>query len=148
MNEFQQLREANNKRQKLWDADNQMTIAYRSNELAGETSEVIEAVSDYLIELGKSMRVTNSLKKVERERLGIKGSRVSLEQVKDELGDVVICVDLVAGMLDIDLWPAVAGKFNKTSDAVGFDVKLPVHKTVSNPDEGTHGEILSALSEC
>ncbi|WP_398473694.1 MazG-like family protein, partial [Tardiphaga sp.] len=66
-------------RQAEWDSGNQITVTYRANELAGEMGEAC-----------------NIIKKLERERLGIRGSRATVEQLAEELADVVICADLIA----------------------------------------------------
>jgi NTP pyrophosphatase (non-canonical NTP hydrolase) len=73
------LRKANQTRQAEWDVDSQITLAYRANELAGEMGEAC-----------------NVIKKLERERLGIRGSRDTIAHLAEELADVVICADLVA----------------------------------------------------
>ncbi len=101
------LREANTARQKEWDAGNQITLAYRGNELAGEVGEAC-----------------NVLKKLERERLGIRGSRATKEQLAEELADVVICADLIAMDAGIDLDAAVRSKFNATSEKVGLRTRM------------------------
>ena len=101
------LREANIARQQEWDAGNQITLAYRGNELAGEVGEAC-----------------NIIKKLERERLGIRGSRATREQLAEELADIVICTDLVAMSEEIDLDAAVAAKFNATSEKVGLSTRL------------------------
>lgn len=92
------LRNANTARQKEWDVDNQITASYRGNELAGEVGEAC-----------------NVIKKLERERMGIRGSRDTKEHLAEELADVVICVDLIAMSYGIDLDKAVRDKFNATS---------------------------------
>jgi hypothetical protein len=104
---FALLRAANAIRQREWDAGNQITLAYRGNELAGEVGEAC-----------------NELKKLERERLGIKGSRTTIEKTMQELADVVICSDLAAMAIGGDLGAAVASKFNNTSTKVGLGVYL------------------------
>lgn len=76
----------------------QFSLSFRGNELAGETGEVC-----------------NILKKLDRERLGVVGSRATIEQLGDELADVIICTDLIAMDLNIDLIPITYRKFNKTS---------------------------------
>jgi NTP pyrophosphatase (non-canonical NTP hydrolase) len=124
LNEFRKLAIASEARQQEWDPMNRVTLSYRGNELAGEIGEALEACAN-LIDLGKAGgRASNIIKKLERERLGIKGSRATKEQAAEELADVVICATLVALDLDIDLWPAVVAKFNKTSDAVGLSTHL------------------------
>jgi NTP pyrophosphatase (non-canonical NTP hydrolase) len=79
MSTFNTLRAANAARQKEWDKAGGIDAAYRANELAGETGEAC-----------------NVIKKLERERLGIRGSRDNVEHLGDELADVMICVDLIA----------------------------------------------------
>lgn len=108
MTGFDTLRRANEARQREWDAGNQIDMAYRGNELAGEVGEAC-----------------NVIKKLERERLGIRGSRATVEQLADELADVIICVDLIAMTAGIDLAAAVREKFNATSEKVGLLTRLP-----------------------
>lgn len=51
----------------------------------------------YAIELiGEIGELANVIKKLERERLGMVGSRASKQDLIDELGDAYICVDLLA----------------------------------------------------
>ncbi len=106
------LRAANSARQKEWDTDNSITLAYRGNELAGEVGEAC-----------------NVIKKLERERLGIRGSRASAAQLAEELADVVICADLIAMDAGIDLDRAVRAKFNSTSQKYGLQTRLSEHQT-------------------
>lgn len=101
------LREANEVRQKEWDTDNQISLEYRGNELAGEVGEAC-----------------NLIKKIARERIGIRGSRATKEQLAEELADVVICVDLLAMHESINLDGAVQDKFNKTSVKYGLKTRL------------------------
>jgi NTP pyrophosphatase (non-canonical NTP hydrolase) len=101
------LRRANVTRQKEWDAFDQLTLAYRGNELAGEVGEAC-----------------NVIKKLERERLGIKGSRDTVEHLAEELADIIICTDLIAMQAGIDLSSAVIAKFNASSEKVGLATRL------------------------
>lgn len=107
MNDYTDLRSANRARQKGWDSGNQITLAYRGNELAGEVGEAC-----------------NVIKKLERERLGIAGSRDTMEHLAEELADVIICADLIAMQAGIDLDGAVRAKFNATSEKVGLLTRL------------------------
>lgn len=116
MDYFTTLRAANVARQQEWDAGNQITLSYRGNELAGEVGEAC-----------------NVIKKLERERMSIKGSRATLEQLAEELADVIICADLIAMSAGIDLDVAVAEKFNATSEKVGLRTRL-LAKVVSVPE--------------
>lgn len=107
MSEFSRLRAANRARQAEWDPSDDITLSYRGNELAGEVGEAC-----------------NVIKKLERERLGIRGSRDTVEHLAEELADVIICVDLIAMAEGIDLDDAVARKFNATSEKVGLKTRL------------------------
>ena len=97
------LRQVNERRQREWDPTDSITIEYRGNELAGEVGEAC-----------------NVIKKLARERLGIRGSRASKEQLAEELADIVICVDLIAMQMGIALDAAVEAKFNATSAKYGL----------------------------
>lgn len=98
---------ANIKRQAEWDPANVLTASFRGNELAGEIGEAC-----------------NVIKKLERERLGLPGSRATIEALAEELADGVICISIIAVMEGIDLAQAIVDKFNKTSDEVGLGIKL------------------------
>ena len=104
---FADLRLANDTRQTEWAGDVEVDLSFRGNELGGEVGEAL-----------------NVIKKLERERLGIRGSRDTLEHLAQELADVVICVDLIAAKVGIDLSDAVRDKFNATSEKVGLTTKL------------------------
>jgi NTP pyrophosphatase (non-canonical NTP hydrolase) len=104
---FHALREANAARQLEWDADNKLTLAYRGNEFAGEAGEVC-----------------NVIKKLERERMGIRGSRDTVEHLAEELADAVMTADLIANQAGIDLAAAIVRKFNLTSANHGLASRL------------------------
>jgi NTP pyrophosphatase (non-canonical NTP hydrolase) len=103
---LKELREANIVREQEW-GGGKLDMSFRGNELAGEVGEAC-----------------NIIKKLERERLGIRGSRASVGQLAEELADVVICVDLIAMAVGLDLGVAVVEKFNKTSEKVGLATRL------------------------
>lgn len=100
---MKQLRILNVLRQKEWDPTDKIDLSYRGNELAGEVGEAC-----------------NVIKKLERERYGIRGSRDTIEHLAEELADVIICVDLIAASMGIDLNAAVIQKFNATSEKYGL----------------------------
>ncbi len=104
---FAHLRRANAARQLEWDAGGKLDLAYRGNEFAGEAGEVC-----------------NVIKKLERERLGIRGSRDTVEHLAEELADAVMTADLIANHVGIDLAAAIVAKFNATSEANGIPVRL------------------------
>lgn len=101
------LRFANQIRQQEWDPTDAITLSYRGNELGGEVGEA-----------------QNVIKKLERERLGLRGSRASKEMLAEELADAVICLDLIAMQAGIDLNKAVETKFNATSEKYGLQTRL------------------------
>lgn len=117
---FEELRDADTARQKEWWKDGavQPSLAFRGNELAGEVGEAC-----------------NVIKKLERERLGVAGSRATKQQLADELADVIICADLIAGAEGIDLGEAVCRKFNETSAKVGLTTRLERRTWASENDE-------------
>lgn len=122
------LREANRVRQAEWDKDSQISLSYRGNELAGETGEAC-----------------NIIKKLERERLGIRGSRTTRDKLAEELADVVICADLIAMAENIDLEAAVAAKFNATSEKVGLATRY--EPGGASPDYAAAVMFLTDLSQ-
>ena len=87
-------------------------LLFNTVELAGEVGEVCNAV-----------------KKLSRTRLGIVGGKSeaeSIEHLREELADVVICAGRVAGVLGINLGDAVVIKFNRTSEKNGLETRLEV----------------------
>lgn len=101
---FHSLVAASAERQKLWGDKDPMFAAV---ELGGECGEAL-----------------NVVKKLERERLGMAGSRATVEDLADELGDIVICAEILARKYGIDLMQATARKFNKTSRKMGFPIEM------------------------
>jgi len=101
MNFFQELRQASVTRQKEFFGDNitELTLEFHGNELAGEVGEAC-----------------NEIKKLARGRLGAAGAKTDHSDLQDELADVIICVEMIAQKLDIDIEQAVRAKFNKTSE--------------------------------
>lgn len=97
--DFYKLRDVNVARQIEWDPENKVDITFHGCELAGEVGEAC-----------------NIIKKLARERMGIRGSRATLEELAAELADVIIVADLIAAHAGIDLGAAVRDKFNATSE--------------------------------
>lgn len=98
------LREANLVRAKEWAGAVQLDLSFAGNELAGEVGEAC-----------------NIIKKLERQRMGIKSSPATVDDLREELADVIICVDLIAMRFGLDMNQAVKDKFNKTSNARGLE---------------------------
>ncbi len=105
--DFETLRAANQERHEEWARGGDVPLSFRGLELAGEAGEAC-----------------NELKKLERTRLGIVGGKEDLQGLKEELADVLICVDLIAMDLGIDLGEALIAKFNRTSEKYDLATRL------------------------
>jgi NTP pyrophosphatase (non-canonical NTP hydrolase) len=106
---LKQLRDKNNARQELWTGAEDVDVLFRAVEFSGEAGEV-----------------ANAIKKIYRARNGIIGNNKTMDELMEnlveEIGDVLITIDLLANEFDIDLEEAVKSKFNKTSKKVGIPV--------------------------
>lgn len=111
---FDMLRKANEERAIRWrnGSTADVPLSFAMMELAGEIGEAC-----------------NAAKKLERTRLGLRGGTTDRTNLIEELADAIICIDLAARKLDIDLGDAVARKFNATSEKHGFPDRLPVEST-------------------
>lgn len=108
---FKKLREKNNERQKHWAGAEKVDVLFRAVEFSGEAGEV-----------------ANAVKKVYRAQNGIIGNNKDIndlmENLVEEIGDVLITIDLLANEYGIDLEHAVKTKFNKTSNKVNIPVYM------------------------
>lgn len=107
IDQFEQIREANQKRDAAWDPEGKIGILFRSTEFGGEAGEV-----------------QNQVKKLEREQMGLKGSRTTIQALMKEVGDTLITLDLICMVYNIDMWECARYAFNKTSKEQGFEVML------------------------
>lgn len=98
---------ANQNRSEEWDPEGKLTTLFFSTELAGEVGELC-----------------NGVKKMEREALGLRGSRITARKLEDEFGDALICLSLLANRYDINLEAVTRRKFNETSEELGLAVFL------------------------
>jgi len=117
---FAALAEANSRRQAEWDEKDELTGEYRGNETAGEIGEALEQLMAGVMLGVAGGNLSNTIKKLARERIGLRGSRASTTDLMFELGDVVICCSLIANMYGFDHGDAVRLKFNETSRKYGF----------------------------
>lgn len=104
---FAELRCANVQRNQQWTGGVAAGLSFRGLELGGEVGEAL-----------------NVAKKLERERLGWRGSRSTLDKLAEELADVIISADNMAMEAGINLAEAVVRKFNATSVENGFPQRL------------------------
>src|SRR5215831_13809170 len=108
---FAELRLANLVRDREWDPSHPITLEFRGNELGGECGEA-----------------QNIIKKLARALLGVRGTTATVEDLAEDLekdlvdnlarklADVVICADLIAMAIGVDLGKMVREKFTETSD--------------------------------
>lgn len=106
---LKQLREANDSRAQLWRGEGVPSSGplFAAVELAGEVGELC-----------------NLIKKRERVLRGYGGGMIDIPAITNELADVIICADLLASELGIDLEIAVREKFNRDSVKHGFPQRL------------------------
>lgn len=102
-----ELRRASIVRQQEWTGDKVVSMEFRLIEFVGEVGELC-----------------NKIKKWLREAMGAVGTRTTLEEIADEMGDAQITLDLLAQKFDINLGEVTRAKFNKTSDKYGLKTKL------------------------
>lgn len=92
-------------------------MLFCSNELGGEVGEV-----------------QNEVKKVVRHIKGMKGGKSYFDDLEEELGDALICLDRLATACGIDLMRAACLKFNKTSEKHGFKTLIPETEFLSDAE--------------
>ena len=102
MTHLRDLRASSEARQQHWGGADQIDISFRAIELGGEVGELLNLIKK-LIRLRKSITGT---KETEEDLL---------KAIAEELADVVISADLLAGDLGISLDTEVPKKFDKTS---------------------------------
>lgn len=123
---FNSLRGANRNRQKEWPGNDKADVAFRALEVAGEAGELCEKVKKFL-----------------RAERGIKGSTATASEIADEMGDLLVSLDLLADALGIDLGRATSSKFNQTTIKYGMrtyigDDGLPKRLINERPAEMKH----------
>jgi len=73
---------------------------------------------------GECGELLNAIKKRIRFLNGWKAGVDNRENLEDEFGDVLICLDRLADAFEVDLTAVAAAKFNKTSTNYGFPERL------------------------
>lgn len=95
----------------LYSAKGVISLLFASNELGGECGEL-----------------QNKIKKLVRRRTGMQGGIDDSAEIRraiaDEIADVIICADLLAVELNIDIEESLVRKFNETSAQHGFNAVL------------------------
>lgn len=106
------LSEANSVRQEYWKGSDKLGELFRAVELGEESGEVLGAV-----------------KKLYRARNGVTGNNQTqieslTQNLKEEIGDVLICLSLLASIYNLDLSECGKEKFNITSSKHGIPVTI------------------------
>jgi NTP pyrophosphatase (non-canonical NTP hydrolase) len=104
---LKKLRDANRGRQSAWTGNQPLEPLFHAVELGGEVGELL-----------------NAIKKVERFKRGWVGSSPDMQNLFDEVGDVLICLDTICAIYGVNLEVVTTNKFNKTSDKYGFQQKI------------------------
>lgn len=103
-----ELRRLNIERQKEWDPDNKATLSFKGLEFAGEAGEL-----------------ASKIKKLARKtEFDFVGSDYDMTDIEEEVGDVLITLDLVCQKMGIDIEKVTKKKFNATSEKVGLKTKF------------------------
>lgn len=126
MTTYATLRDAIAARMIEWDGQSATDIghSFYGNELAGEIGEAISAATDLLGLAAAAGRVSNVIKKLDRERLGMVGSRATHADLAHELADVLICLRRIEVRFDVNADQEAAIKFNATSDKNGLRTRV------------------------
>lgn len=121
---------ANVARQKEWDPGKDISFSFRANELAGEAGEAC-----------------NIIKKLERERLGIRGSRATLQELSDELADIIICVDLIAMHIGsiVDSGDKLVWLKNRSLSSLGANMMVSVGMICHIVESTDQSQLVSML---
>jgi NTP pyrophosphatase (non-canonical NTP hydrolase) len=104
---LQLLREASQARSLEYPGDGKIDLSFRAMEFAGEAGELCNAV-----------------KKLVKEQRGIGTAKGDWQNIAEEIGDVMITLDLLANQLGLEIWPATVAKFNATTDKMGLKTRL------------------------
>jgi hypothetical protein len=120
------LREAVAARMAEWDgqAKQEPSLSYCGNELAGEVGEALERALETIAFAAAIGRASNIIKKLDRELIGMAGSRASVDYLADELADAMICIRRLEVKISLDLDAAVERKFNTKSEELELKTRL------------------------
>lgn len=131
------IRRANQARQREWDGDAKFNEIFFANALAGESGEAGDVVMLLALQvmLDKAAgKVSNLAKKVERARLGLRGSTTDVHALGLELADVLTYTDLLANRVGLSLTDVFVEKFNTVSFTYGMKTHFDVGKNEVGED--------------
>lgn len=101
-----------------------------SNAMQGEVGELTDALMELLVHSGQVGNLVKKLRRVETELVGNRDKDLGITwdelraKLAAEAADVTIYLDLLMCFFDLDLGAAVAAKFNKVSEELGFPERL------------------------
>lgn len=110
---LKELRQANLERQAIWPGAEIVDGLFRAVELGNEAGETLGAVKK-LYRHDRS--IAGNRKVVNREDL--------FQNLRDEIGDTLISLDLLAIEYGISLEEVTRSKFNQTSESNGLDILI------------------------
>lgn len=139
-------------RTKEWDKNADTGVLYRAVELAGEVGEAAQAAFETFVQAFmmsvSAGRMLNVVKKLEREHMGMSGSRATKEDLANEIADTIICALRLARKAGIDPWWAVVRKFNEVSLKLGLNT-LVAHQASHSPESERYALALrTIIQEC
>lgn len=103
-------------------------------------------MSFHLLELiGEVGELANAVKKVERDKYGLPGSKVTKEDIADEIGDCVICVMNIANRVSSLPEPAAPRSIVVVAEEV-FQLALLSTALIQTICPGTLNRLMSFLS--
>lgn len=125
------LRRVNAERLAAWEGDTKTDGLFHATELGGEVGEIL-----------------NVVKKLHREAMGWRGSRATLGQLGEEIGDAVICLDKLADFYGLDIAQVTVSKFNATSERNGFPHRLAPEQNADMLDAARIAELEALVRIC
>ena len=113
--DFGQVSKTNRERALLWHRGGlgEWSVADWSNAMAGEAGEVCNAVK-------KLRRIETGVKQAS----GPQTREAAISEIKKEIGDTFLYLDLLAQRLDINIEEAIRETFNRVSEREGFPQRL------------------------
>lgn len=108
-----EITEINIERKNEWHKDSDWNPAEWGNALAGETGELCNV-------LKKLLRVEQGIDSPNNAHIN-----VLLEMAADEIADVFAYLNIIADKLGIDMYQAIANKFNAVSIREGLPQRIP-----------------------
>lgn len=131
MNAFETLRQANVARARRWHGDfhENQADTHDADPLFGVDLMTWTGADWANAAAGEMGEACNVVKKLRRADSGLRGANDPTPEtlramLGDEIADTILYLDLLAAYYGIDLWQAIASKFNRVSEREGFPDRL------------------------